>query len=60
MTIRSLLLALLTTVGLAGSILTNAGEMKTVVNPAHLPNTTQYGYSQAVVQMLGVTQARAT
>ena len=49
MTIRSLLLALLTTVGAAGSILASAGEMKTAVNPAHLPNTTQYGYSQAVV-----------
>ncbi len=49
MTIRLLLLTLLTTTGLAGSILANAEEMKTAVNPKHLPNTTQYGYSQATV-----------
>ncbi len=39
----------MTTAGLAGSILANAEEMKTVVNPEHLPNTTQYGYSQATI-----------
>ena len=49
MNIRFLLLILLTTAGLAGSILANAQEMKTAVNPTHLPNTTQYGYSQAVI-----------
>ncbi len=27
----------------------NANELKTVVNPEHLANTTQYGYSQATI-----------
>ena len=49
MNIRFLLLILLTTAGLAGSILANAEEMKTAVNPEHLPNTAQYGYSQATI-----------
>ncbi len=49
MNTRFLLLTLLTTAGLAGPILANAEEMKTAVNPEHLPNTTQYGYSQATV-----------
>ena len=49
MNIRFLLLIMLTTAGLAGSILANAEEMKTAVNPEHLPNTTQYGYSQATI-----------
>jgi enamine deaminase RidA (YjgF/YER057c/UK114 family) len=49
MNIRFLLLVLLTTAGLAGSILANAEEMKTAVNPEHLPNTVQYGYSQATI-----------
>jgi enamine deaminase RidA (YjgF/YER057c/UK114 family) len=49
MNIRFLLLILLTTAGLAGSILANAEEMKTAVNPEHLPNTVQYGYSQATI-----------
>ncbi len=49
MNIRFLLLILLTTTGLAGSILANAEEMKTAVNPEHLPNTVQYGYSQATI-----------
>ncbi len=49
MNIRFLLLILLTTAGLAGSILANAEEMKTVVNHEHLPNTVQYGYSQATI-----------
>ncbi len=49
MNTRFLLLTLLTTAGLAGPILANAEEMKTAVNPKHLPNTTQYGYSQATV-----------
>ncbi len=49
MNTRVLLLILLTTVGLAAPILANAEEMKTAVNPTHLPNTTQYGYSQATV-----------
>jgi enamine deaminase RidA (YjgF/YER057c/UK114 family) len=49
MNTRFLLLILLTTAGLAGSILANAEEIKTTVNPEHLPNTTQYGYSQATI-----------
>ena len=49
MNTRFLLLTLLTTAGLASPILVNAEEMKTAVNPTYLPNTTQYGYSQATV-----------
>ena len=49
MNTRLLLLTLLTTAGLASPILVNAEEMKTTVNPTYLPNTTQYGYSQATV-----------
>ena len=49
MNIKFLLLILLTTTGLAGSISANAEEMKTAVNPEHLPNTVQYGYSQATI-----------
>jgi enamine deaminase RidA (YjgF/YER057c/UK114 family) len=49
MNTRFLLLTLLTTAGLAGPILANAEEMKTAVNPTYLPNTTQYGYSQATI-----------
>ena len=49
MNTRFLLLTLLTTAGLASPILANAEEMKTAVNPTYLPNTTQYGYSQATV-----------
>ena len=53
MNTRFLLLTLLTTASLAGPILVNAEEMKTAVNPEHLPNTTQYGYSQATVVAAG-------
>ncbi len=49
MNTKLLLLTLLTTVGFAGPILANAEEMKTAINPTQLPNTTQYGYSQATV-----------
>ncbi len=49
MNTRLLLLTLLTTAGFAGPILANAEELKTAVNPTYLPNTTQYGYSQATV-----------
>jgi len=49
MNTRFLLLTLLTTAGFAGPILVNAEELKTAVNPTYLPNTTQYGYSQATV-----------
>ena len=40
---------MLAAAGLAGSTLANADEMKTAVNPKHLPDTTQYGYSQATI-----------
>jgi len=49
MNTRFLLLTLLTTAGLAGPLLVNAEDTKTAVNAKHLPNTTQYGYSQATV-----------
>lgn len=49
MNTKFLLLTLLTTAGFAGPILANAEEMKTAINPKHLPDTTQYGYSQATV-----------
>ncbi len=49
MNTKFLLLTLLTTAGFASPILANAEEMKTAINPTHLPNTTQYGYSQATV-----------
>ncbi len=49
MNTRFLLLTLLTTAGLAAPILVSAEEMKTAVNPTYLPDTTQYGYSQAAV-----------
>ncbi len=49
MNTKFLLLTLLITAGFAGPILANAEEMKTAINPTHLPNTTQYGYSQATV-----------
>jgi len=49
MNTKFLLLTLLTTAGFAGPMLANAEEIKTAINPTHLPNTTQYGYSQATV-----------
>ncbi len=49
MTIRTLLLTLWTTLVLTGPTLAIAEDLKTAVNPEHLANTTQYGYSQATV-----------
>ncbi len=49
MNTKFLLLTLLTTAGFAGPILANAEDLKTAINPTHLLNTTQYGYSQATV-----------
>ncbi len=49
MNTRLLHRTMLTTAGFAGPILANAEELKTAVNPTSLPNTTQYGYSQATV-----------
>ena len=49
MNIRTLFLALSTTIVLTVSTLTFADDLKTAINPEHLANTTQYGYSQATV-----------
>ncbi len=49
MNIRTFLLSLSTTILLAGPTLAIADDLKTAVNPDHLANTTQYGYSQATV-----------
>ncbi|MCZ6576840.1 MAG: Rid family hydrolase [Gammaproteobacteria bacterium] len=49
MTIRVLLLALIVTGCVAGPKEANAQALKTAVNPKHLANTTQYGYSQATI-----------
>jgi enamine deaminase RidA (YjgF/YER057c/UK114 family) len=49
MNIRTFLLSLSTTIVLAGPTLAIADDLKTAVNPDHLANTTQYGYSQATV-----------
>ena len=49
MNIRTLFLALSTTIVLTVPTLTFADDLKTAINPEHLANTTQYGYSQATV-----------
>ena len=49
MNIRTFFLALSTTIVLTVSTLTFADDLKTAINPEHLANTTQYGYSQATV-----------
>ena len=49
MTIRKLLLTLCATLILTGPAVAIAEDLKTAVNPEHLANTTQYGYSQATV-----------
>ncbi len=49
MNIRSFLLSLSTTIVLTVPTLTFADDLKTAINPEHLANTTQYGYSQATV-----------
>ncbi len=49
MIIRTLLLVLCLSAVVSSPNIANAEEMKTAVNPKHLPNTTQYGYSQATV-----------
>ena len=49
MTIRKLLLPLCVTLTLTGPAVAIAEGLKTAVNPEHLANTTQYGYSQATV-----------
>ncbi len=49
MTIRTFLLAILIAVASLGLSFAEGEPLKTVVNPAHLANTTQYGYSQAAI-----------
>jgi len=49
MNVRTFFLALSTTIVLTVSTLTFADDLKTAINPEHLANTTQYGYSQATV-----------
>ncbi len=49
MNVRTFFLALSTTIVLTVSTLTFADDLKTAINPDHLANTTQYGYSQATV-----------
>jgi len=49
MNIRTFLFTLWTTIVLAAPTLAIADDLKTAVNPDHLANTTQYGYSQATV-----------
>ncbi len=49
MIIRTLLLVLFLFACASSPNIANAEEKKTTVNPNHLPNTTQYGYSQATV-----------
>ena len=49
MNIRIFLFTLWTTIVLAAPTLAIADDLKTAVNPDHLANTTQYGYSQAAI-----------
>ena len=49
MNIRTFFLALSTTIVLTVPTLAFADDLKTAINPEHLANTTQYGYSQATV-----------
>ncbi len=47
MKIRTFLIVLLTAAVWVSPAFAKTEPLKTVVNPAHLPDTTQYGYSQA-------------
>ena len=49
MNIRTFLFTLWTTIVLAGPTLAIADDLKPAVNPDHLANTTQYGFSQAAI-----------
>ncbi len=49
MTIRTFLIVLLTAGAWVRPTLAETEPLKTVVNPAHLADTTQYGYSQAAI-----------
>ncbi len=49
MTIRTFLLVLLTAGVWVGPAVAQTETLKTAVNPVHLADTTQYGYSQAAI-----------
>ena len=49
MTKKTLVPLLIVLLAFVSAPLVHAQELKTTVNPDHLANTTQYGYSQAVV-----------
>ncbi len=49
MSIRTILFALWTAIVLTGPAIASAQDLKRAINPEHLANTTQYGYSQATV-----------
>ena len=49
MTNRTLFIILLTTIIFSRPVFAEAEALKTVVNPTHLADTTQYGYSQATI-----------
>ncbi len=49
MTIRTLFIILLTTTIFSCPVFAEVELLKTVVNPAHLADTTQYGFSQATI-----------
>jgi enamine deaminase RidA (YjgF/YER057c/UK114 family) len=49
MTIRTFLVVILATGVWVSPAFAERESIKTVVNPAHLANTTQYGYSQAAI-----------
>ena len=49
MLVRAFTVAILTTALFVNPVFAETEELKVVVNPAHLPNTTQYGYSQAAI-----------
>ncbi len=49
MTIRTLFIILLTTTIFSRLVFAETEPLKTTVNPAHLADTTQYGFSQAAI-----------
>ena len=49
MTIRTFLLVLLTAGVWVSPVVAETEPLKTVVNPAHLADTTQFGFSQAAI-----------
>ena len=49
MTIRTFLIAILISGVWVSPVFAETEPLRTVVNPAHLADTTQYGYSQAAI-----------